>query len=436
MKRNKKHSLSIVAILFTASALVPVGCRRDASAQEAEQSRATAPVPVRCATASVTTLRPSLEVVGTLVSIPEKTAVLSTQVAGQVQQVLVVEGQRVQAGDVLLQLDDRSAEAQRAKARAAVDESRAIVSRLKHGSRSEDIDVARQELRKSETNLRLMRGRVQSGMALQDVHAIPELELAQRTAAAEDAEADVAANQAKLKLLEAGPRAEEIAEAEAKLAGAEADLAASELTLQLTRVTAPLDGVLMDVPVRQGMFVSAGTTLMTLADLSTLFARTRVPTAYLAQVKEGQNVDVRVASFPDDAFTGAVARISKQADLQTGDVDAFASVPNANGALRAGLACRLQIWLPEIRDAVAVPVAAIADRDGTPVVTVVRDEKAHELEVHVGAITNKLVQILNGVSPGDLVAVEGGYGLPDGCPCKVLSETSPIASSVAAQGAP
>jgi len=46
------------------------------------------------------------------------------------------------------------------------------------------------------------------------------------------------------------------------------------------------------------------------------------------------------------------------------------------------------------------------------------------------------VQILNGVSPGDLVAVEGGYGLPDGCPCKVLLETSPIASSVAAQDAP
>ena len=436
MNRNKRHTLPAIAILFIASALLPVGCRRDASAEEAEQSRATAQVPVRCTEATVTTLRPSIELVGTLVSLPERTAVLSTQIAGQVQSVRVVEGQSVRAGDELLQLDARSFEAQRAKGRAVAEESRAIVGRLRHGSRTEDVEVARQELRKSETNLRLMRTKVESGTALQDVHVIPELELAQRRAAVEDAEADLAASQAKLKLLEAGPRAEEIAEAEAKLAGAEADLAASELTLQLTRVTAPLDGVLMDVPVRQGMFVSAGTTLMTLADLSTLFARTRVPTAYLAQVKEGQNVDVRVASFPDDAFTGAVARISKQADLQTGDVDAFASVPNANGALRAGLACRLQIWLPEIRDAVAVPVAAIADRDGTPVVTVVRDEKAHELEVHVGAVTNKLVQILNGVSPGDLVAVEGGYGLPDGCPCKVLLETSPIATSVAAQGAP
>jgi len=373
MNRYKRHPLCIVAILLTGPSLLLVGCRRDASAQEAEQSKATEPVPVRCAAASVTTLCPSLEVVGTLVGIPEKTAVLSTQVAGQVQQVLVVEGQRVQAGDVLLQLDDRSAKAQRAKARAVVEETEAIVARLRHGSRGEDIDVARQELRKSETNLRLMRLQVESAAAVQDVHIVTGMEFARRKAAAEEGEAEVAASQAKLKLLEAGPRPEEIAEAEARLAGAEADLAAAELTLQLTRITAPLDGVVTDVPVRQGMFVSAGTTLMTLADLSTLFARTRVPTAYLAQVKGGQNVDVRVASFPEDAFTGAVARIGKQADIQTGDVDAFASVANPDGLLRLGLACRLQIWLPEIRDAVAVPVAAIADRDGAPVVTVVRD---------------------------------------------------------------
>jgi membrane fusion protein (multidrug efflux system) len=117
----------------------------------------------------------------------------------------------------------------------------------------------------------------------------------------------------------------------------------------------------------------------------------------------------------------------------TGDVDAFASAPNPDGSLRPGLACRLQIWLPEIREAVAVPVAAIADRDGTPVVTVIRDEKAYETEVRLGALTNKLVQILGGVSPGDLVAVEGGYGLPDGCPCKVQLEPSPIASSEGTQ---
>ena len=432
MNRYKKHPVSMVAILLTGPSLLLIGCRHEESSQDSEQVGETAPVSVRCAAASVTTLRPSIELVGTLMSMPEKTAVLSTQVAGQVRSVRVVEGQRVHAGEELLQLDDRSAEAQRAKARAAVEENRAIVARLKNGSRTEDIDVAGQELHKSETNLRLMRAKLESGAESQELHIVSGLELAQRKSAVEGEEAEVAANQARLRLVQAGPRPEEIAEAQARLAGAEADLTTAELVWELTRVTAPIDGVVMDLPVRQGMYVSTGTTLLTLADLSTMFARTRVPTTYLAQVSEGQIVDIRVASYPDDSFSGAISLVGKQADAQTGDVDAFASVPNLSGQLRPGLACRLRIWLPEIQNAIVVPVAAITDRDGTPVVTAVRDEKAHQLEVRLGGITKELVQIISGLSPGDLVAVEGGYDLPEGCPCKVQLDPQATVSTAEA----
>lgn len=431
MNQHRKP-LCLIATLLIGSSWVLVGCRRDVPAQE-EAATPLEPVPVRCVAATKTTLRPSLDLVGTFVSIPEKTAVLSTQVEGQVQRIMVVEGQRVSAGDVLVQLDDRRAKAQRARAGATVDESRAIVARLERGTRVEEVEAARQELRKSQTALRLMRAKVESATALQELHVVSDLDLAQRRAAAEDAEADVASSEARLKLLEAGPRPEEIAEAAARLAAAEADLQAAELALGFTRVTAPFDGIVTTIPIRQGMFVTTGTTLMTLADLSTLFVRTRVPSAYLSQVLEGQKVQAGVASSPDGEFTGAITRVGRQADPQTGDVDAFASVPNPDGFLRPGLACRLRIWLPEVPDAVAVPVAAIADRDGIPVVTIVRDEKAHETEVGVGIATKELVQITAGVAAGDLVAVEGGYGLPDGCPCKVRVDVPTTVSSVADQ---
>jgi multidrug efflux pump subunit AcrA (membrane-fusion protein) len=420
------------AFLITGTALLLTGCDRDAAAEDPEESKTTAPVPVRCVTASVTTLRPSIELLGVLVAIPEKTVVLSTQFAGQVRSISIVEGQHVQTGEELLRLDDRPTEAQRAKARAVVAENRAVLDRLKHGSRPEDIDAARQDLQRAEANLRPMLARLESATKLHETHVIPELEFAQRKSAAEAAEADVAASRAKLTLLEIGPRPEEIAEVEAKLAGAEADLAACELAWQSMRVTAPIDGFATEVPIRQGMFVASGTTLVTLADLSTLFARTRVPTAYLAQIHEAGKIDVRVPAFPDGVASGTLARLSKQADAQTGDVEALATVPNPGGQLRPGLGCRLWIWLPEIPEALAVPVAAIADRDGAPVVTVVRDDKAHEVEVQLGGRTTELVQITNGLSSGDLVAVEGGYGLPDGCPCKVLLE-SPATSSSATE---
>lgn len=434
MNQGTIQLVGVVSTLMFACATI--GCRRDAPAPEDSDSTATAPVPVRCATARVTTLRPSIELVGTLVNIPEQTAVLSVQVSGQIQSIHVVEGQAVRAGDELLRLDDRPAAAQHAKARAALNESQAMLMRLQHGARPEEIDAARQEVRRAETNLTFARAKLESGEKLRESGSISDLEYSQRRSAREAAEAEVAAAQAQLRLLVIGPRPEEIAEAAAKVAGAQADCDASELAWKLTHVAAPLDGVVTDLLARRGMYVSVGTTLLTISDARTLFARTRVPTAYLARVGVEGRVDVWAPAFPDAVFSGTVARIGRQADERTGDVDAFVSVANPDGQLRPGLACRVQIWLPEIRDALTVPVAAIADRDGTPVVTVVRQEKAHEVEVRLGGRTNELVQITEGLLAGDFVAVEGGYGLPDGSPCRILLESTPSATSQAAESNP
>lgn len=433
MNRRIEEKLSRMVVVAMVSLCLFKGCRASSSSSDAEDSKAAPPVPVRCATAQVTTLRPSIELVGTLLSIPDQTVVLSTQVAGQIRSLSVVEAQAVHAGQELLRLDDRTAESNRAKVRAVVDENRAIVARLKQGTRPEEIDSARQEVLRAEVNLRLVREKLESARKLHETQAIPDLEFSQRKFAVEDAEAQLASMKAKLKLLEAGPRPEVISEAEAKLAGAEADLSASELALQLMHIMAPTDGYVTDLPVRQGMYVTAGTTLLTLTDQTTVFARTRVPSAYLAQVTLGAPVDVRVPAFADKEYSGKILRIGRQADMQTGDVDAWAAVPNPLSELRSGLSCRLRIWLPEIRDALAIPIAAIADRDGTPVVTFIRDGKAHEVEVLLAGRTNELVQVTKGLSAGDLVATEGGYGLPEGCPCKVQMDPSTMPTSAASR---
>jgi hypothetical protein len=67
-------------------------------------------------------------------------------------------------------------------------------------------------------------------------------------------------------------------------------------------------------------------------------------------------------------------------------------------------------------------VAAVADHAGTSVVTVVRDGKAHEIEVKLGLKTEDHVQIVRGFSAGEWVVTEGGYGLPDNCPVRILTE--------------
>jgi len=414
------------------------GCKNEQTGKAQEDAAAVTPVPVRVAATKVAMLRPSIDLVGVLEAVPERVVVLTSQVAGQVKSIAVVEGQAIHKGDEVLRLDDRSAEAQRAKVRASVDEARAVLARLKRGPRPEEIEAARQDARKAQTMAHSMRLKIEAMTALHEKQELADVQFERLKSELQAVEAESAAVDARLKLLEAGTRPEEIAEAAAKLAAVQADLASSELAVQLHRLTSPIDGVVTELSARQGMSVEPLTKTGILADLSTLFARVQIPAVHLSGVRGGAPVDVRVAAFPGRVFKGTVTRLGKQADLQTGNVEALASVPNETGDLRPGLACQVRVWLPTIPSALVIPVAAIADRDGTPVVTVVRDNKAHETEVVLGVQTREQAQITKGLSPGDLVAVQGGYGLPEGCLCSVTvesdAESKPSAATAKAPG--
>ena len=206
------------------------------------------------------------------------------------------------------------------------------------------------------------------------------------------------------------------------MAVTKAELAAAKLNLELCRIVSPIAGTVTQLLARQGTFVERSTSLLTIVDLSRLFMQVRVPSVHMAQLHVGAEVDVHITSHPHGVLRGAVARISGQADPATGDVDAFILVPNDNNLLRPGLACRGRVWLPEQADVLTVPVAAVADHAGTPVVTVVRDKKAHEIEVKLGLQTRERVQVTEGLSAGDWVITEGGYGLPEDCPVQVATE--------------
>ena len=143
-------------------------------------------------------------------------------------------------------------------------------------------------------------------------------------------------------------------------------------------------------------------------------------------MREGTPVEIQLTSLPDRIFHGQVTRISGQADPQTGNVVVFATVKNENGVLRPGLSCRARVSLPAVADVLAVPPAAVGDHAGTPVVTVIRDGKAHEVEVETGVETRELIEIVKGLSPGNTVATVGGYGLPDGCPVEITAETKAV----------
>lgn len=410
-------ALALVGLMAVAMS----GCKKAASGESDEGDKLPKdPVPVRAVKVERTNLKPSIELVGALIAIPENSTTISPQTAGWIQKVMVVEGSRVRAGEELLHLDSRLAEADCDRATAAVDEKAAILQRLKHGPRPEEIEVIRHDAHKAKVTMESLRNEIEALKSLQARNEVSPVQFQKAQSSLQAAEAESASAAAKLKLLEAGTRPEEIAEAEARLAAAKAELATAKLNLQLCKITSPIDGTVTQLAARQGMYVERAASLATVVDLSKVFMQIRIPSAYWARVKPGATVDVRVASLPDATFKGRIARIGGQADPATGDVDALAEVTNENGLLCPGLACRGRVWLPDVADALVVPTAAIADRAGTPVVSVVRNGKGFEVEVKLGVQTPDKTQVTEGLAPGDTVVTEGGYGLPEGCPVNLV----------------
>jgi len=378
-------------------------------------------VSVRVARTKLTTLRPTLDLVGVIVAIPERIAVVSPQLGGWVSKLEVVESQTVHASDILVELDGRSAQIAVQRAQSLVAGKEAVVSRLQRGYLPEEIAGVRQDADKASATVEGLRNELTALKDLLDRREISSVLYQTKAKALKSAEAALASAEERVKLLEAGTRPEMIAEAQSVLDAAKADLEQAKLVLQWCSIASPIDGVVVQLLARQGQFFDRAIPLATVMDLSEVFAQIRIPSSQFTKVQRGTQVDIQLASLPERSFHGQVTRISGQADPATGNVIVFATVKNSGLLLRPGLGCQVRVSLPEVPDVLAIPVDAVADHSGTTVVTVIRDDKAYETEVEIGTKTVDLIQILQGLSVDDLVATVGGYGLPQGCPIQIKS---------------
>lgn len=422
---NVRNKLSWIAFVILVAVAVAAGVRywpRSASEEITAESGSPAPVSVQAVAAESQTLRPSLDLVGTIIAIPEKTASVSSQLPGWVEKLAVVEGQEVHAGDPIAFLDARSAQTDLERARAIVAEKQAVLTRLKRGYLPQEVEAAQRDRDKAKAAMEAAQGEFAALKDLRTRNEVSAVQFETKQKLLTQAEAAFASASAHAKLIEEGTATELIDEAQAFLDAAKADLEHAQLALEWCQITSPIDGIVVHLPARQGQFFDRAIPLATVMDLSEVFVQLRVPSAAFSKVRSGTAVDLQLTAEPDRKISGIVTRIGSQADPLTGNLDVFATVKNESDfLLRPGLSCRAHVWLPEIADAVVIPVSAVADRSGTAVVTVIRDGQAHEIEVELGTETHEHVQVLKGVSPGDMVATAGGYGLPDGCPVKIVA---------------
>lgn len=233
----------------------------------------------------------------------------------RVAEVLVEEGDRVRRGQVLARLETDRLIPQVAQARAQVAAQKQVVARLRHGSRPEEIAQARANLEAARVTAADARLRYERLDSLRGTSGVSAQDLQTAQAAADAAAARATVAEKNLDLLVAGPRQEDIAEAEARLDGAQAQLAALEQQLADAELVAPMDAIVRTRILEPGEMASPQTPAFSLAITEPKWIRTYIAEPDLGRVRPGMEAQVTSDSAPDRPLEGRVSFISAVAEF-------------------------------------------------------------------------------------------------------------------------
>lgn len=226
------------------------------------------------------------------------------------------------------------------------------------------------------------------------------------------------------------------------LAQARAALEQAENLLSKTRITSPIDGVVIQVDVKVGETVVAGTTnipgsaMMVIADPSVTLTEVQVDEADIGQVHQGQTAEVYTAAYPDMPLAGTVQSVASVARKTAGEAGLSFLVKillhEQNSILiRPGMSVRADIYTRSRENTLAIPVQAVlydedaGGEDEQTYVFVMRDGKAVRRNVSVGIASDSDQEIIDGLEAGERV-IYGPYRvlrhLLDGEDVKVLQD--------------
>jgi len=311
---------------------------------------------------------------------------LRSEIIGQVIELHVEEADQVKKGDLVITLEPKTYQAQVEQAEARV--------------RIQRIAIERQRLLIKTLTDRFARQQAMFAKKLVDEDSY------------EAVESELALAKVDLRSLQES------------LAQASAALDQSEELLSKTRIRSPIDGVVIQVDIKVGETVIAGTTnipgstMMVVADPSETLTEVQVDEADIAQVREGQNADIFTAAYPDTPLSGTIQSIASVARQSPGQASLSFLVKilldeQDSMTIRPGMSVRADIYTQTSEETLAVPVQAVLYNEDAEeedegkkeqtYVFVMEDGKAVRKDVEVGISSDSDQEIKSGLEEGEIV---------------------------------
>ncbi|MGG6294632.1 efflux RND transporter periplasmic adaptor subunit [Leptolyngbya sp. AN02str] len=363
---------------------------------------------------------------------PTRTVNLSPKSSGIVSELFVEQGDRVQQGQIIAQMESAEIAAQLTQARARVAQAQARLAERRAGNlpeeiaqRQAEVDQAQAQVNEAQTRLNLANTRLERNRTLQTQGAISRDDLDAAIREAESARATVELNQANLRAAQqrlalgrSGSRAEQIADAEAQLQEALGNLQATEVRQEETVIRAPFSGVITQRYATVGSFVtpttsaseaSSATSTAIVALAEGLEVLAEVPEVDIGQIRVGQAVEVRADALPEQVFQGRVRLVAPEAVVQQ-NVTSFQvriELTTGQDVLLSGMNADVTFLGDRLDSAVVVPTVAIVRKDGQDGVLVPDNRNQPEFRpVTLGSAVGNDTQVLDGLNEGDRVFID------------------------------
>jgi len=255
--------------------------------------------------------------------IPRRQILVSPQVNGRLLQVLFEEGQRVEQGQVLAEIETTDYLADHERALAALASAQQHLQELEAGNRPEEIAQAEAELAEARALLPQAEAEWKRNDELRASRTISQLQYEQSEATYLSLKKRVDRLQAAVALMQKGPRQERIEAARADVRQAEADAVRTKWRLDNCTVRAPISGTILKKNAEQGNIVNpiafnGSFSLCDMADLSDLEVELFIQERDISRVFVGQRCKVRAESYPERAYDGVVSRLMPIADRAKG----------------------------------------------------------------------------------------------------------------------
>src|SRR5215510_8386698 len=412
-QRNAILAIAVIAIIgFGLTVLIIWRWKRSAAESEA---KVTPVVSVKVAKAEKGSIAAPVVAVGTIW--PREKADVSAKVSAQIKKMALLKNKIVRAGEVIVVLESRDLQAQRAEALAALNEARASERSVITGTIPKTNAEDQKALLDARAKVNNARATYERRRMLYEKNGISKKDLEASQLELTTAEDELRLEEQTVALRGRSLNPNDRALAVAKTAEAQQHLATLDAQLSYATIRSPITGIVTDQYQYEGEFASAGGKLVTIADTSTVIVKAPFADTAVAELKTGDSATVLPTDTSTEEMHGQITLLGRSSDPTNRTVEVWVTLGNSAGSLRPNGAAQVTVSANSKNDAIVVPASAVTletsnANEGT-VMVVDQQNVAHETKVTIGIRTPDKIEIVEGLRGGETVVVEGNYALPD-----------------------